>query len=115
MQSQTFQCGKYVVVLERDERWFEITARPRDEVRDLHSVVNCVNGIMGELLTDSQMESGEYDDAPWNFSSEGQAKNVFRRAKRLLADSPAAVEACLDADRQEGEWGFSSDEAADAQ
>ncbi len=115
MRVQMFQCGKYCISLERDGRWLTITASAYDEKRRLlESTVNTVNGIMGEVLTDRQMESEKYSDAPWQFGTEKAAMAAFQRARGLFWAAPLQVEAYLNSDRAEGEWHFAPDEEKDA-
>ena len=112
MQVQMFQCGKYCISLERDGRWLTITASAYDEKRRLlESVVNTVNGIMGEVLTDKQMESGKYDDSPWRLPTEKAAMAAFQRARGLFWAAPLQIEAYLNSDRAEGEWNYPDEEA----
>lgn len=106
-----FQCGKYKVELTTEsddgEYFLEITATHPDGGV---SMVNNVNGIMGEILSEEQIESGMFDDPPWMFALKRDRWFAAENAKALFMSNPTGVEKCLDADYEDGGWGFPSTE-----
>lgn len=86
------------------ECWFEIRATDRASGR--WSIINTVNAVMGELLTDDQeADDARWADTPWGVSRDECARLV-QTAMQLLTDkrSLARIENALDEDRAEGEW-----------
>jgi hypothetical protein len=99
---------RYEFVIEatptRDECWFEIRATDRASGR--WSIINTVNAVMGELMTDDQdADDARWADTPWGVSPE-ECAHLVQTAMQLLTDerSLARIENALDEDRAEGEW-----------
>ncbi len=88
-----------------EECWFEIRASDRASGR--WSIINTVNAVMGELLTDAQeADDARWADTPWGVSPDECARLV-QSTMQLLTDkrSLARIENALDEDRAEGRWG----------
>ncbi len=99
---------RYEFVIEatptQDECWFEIRATDCESGR--RSIINTVNAVMAELLTDEQDATDErWVDTPWGVSLDECARLV-QTTMQMLTDevSLARIEAALDEDRAEGEW-----------
>jgi hypothetical protein len=87
-----------------DECWFEIRATDRASGR--WSIINTVNAVMGELLTDIQDAADAlWADTPWGVSPD-ECVRLVQTTMQLLTDerSLARIENALDEDRAEGEW-----------
>lgn len=86
-------------------KWnFAIRAIDRENRRS--SVVNTVNAVLSELLTDEQDASAScWEDTPWKLSP-AECLRLMQVASDMLTDERRlmCIEAALDEDRAEGEW-----------
>jgi hypothetical protein len=86
------------------EFWYELRAIHRASGR--WSIVNTVNAVMAELLTDEQdLTDPRWAEVPWGVSSDDCA-TLVQVAYEMLNDEHclAKIEDALDEDRAEGEW-----------
>lgn len=92
------------VMPSRNQWHFAIRAVNRDSRR--LSIINTVNAVLSELLTEEQDASDScYVDTPWDVSP-AECLRLMQVASDLLMDERrlAQIEAALDEDRAEGEW-----------
>lgn len=108
-----FNCGGYSVFLETDTEdgfWMELSAIAPNGIDA--SNVGTINGIMGNILSEEQIESGRFDDEPWEFRDEAELTLAYKWAEKLFGEDPKYVAGCLDKDYVEGGWNFPSEKEA---
>jgi hypothetical protein len=86
------------------EFWFELRAIHR--ASGCRSVVNTVNAVMTELLTDEHdLTDPRWSEVPWGVSAH-ECAMLVQVACEMLSDERclAKIEDALNEDRAEGEW-----------